>query len=265
MISALRQEHFFATDIHLHQAHSLYLSLAAGPDDIRAAQRLRHRVFIEEMGALLDGNEHGIESDHFDPYCQHLLVRDAAADNRVVGCYRILTHTQAARAGGYYSETEFDLGEIFNLPGSFMEVGRTCVHPDYRNGATIALLWRGLARFMVMNRFDYLMGCASIPLNGGVSCVIDLYHALACTHLTPPGLRVYPRLPLLGLYPSLHNNKEIETPALLKAYLRMGARVCGEPAWDPQFNVADFFLLLSVNELHPRYSRHFVEQQDVAA
>ncbi len=264
MISALRQEHFFATDIRPHQAHSLYLSLAAGPDDIRAAQRLRHRVFIEEMGALLDGNEHGVGSDHFDPYCQHLLVRDAAADNLVVGCYRILTHTQAARAGGYYSETEFGLGEIFNLPGSFMEVGRTCVHPDYRNGATIALLWRGLARFMVKNRFDHLIGCASIPLNSGVSFIMDLYRTLACTHLTRPGLRTYPRLPLLGLQPGTPL-KPVEIPALLNAYLRMGARVCGEPAWDPQFNVADFFLLLSVDQLHPRYSRHFVEQQDVAA
>lgn len=264
MLPVLRHEPLSDTNFCADQSHSLYLSLAANTDDIRAAQRLRHQVFIEEMGALLEGNEHGIESDHFDPYCQHLLVRDAAAGDRVAGCYRILTHTQAARAGGYYSESEFDLGEIFRLPGRFMEVGRTCVHPDYRNGATIALLWRGLARFMGLHRFDYLMGCASIPLNSGVNFVIDLYHALARTHLAPPGRRVYPRLPLLGLHPGLHQ-KGIEIPALLKAYLRMGAKVCGEPAWDPQFNVADFFLLLPVEELNPRYARHFTEREEALA
>ena len=94
--------------------------------------------------------------------------------------------------------------------------------------------------------------------------IIDLYHALAQTHMSPTGRRVYPRLPLLGLHPGRHQ-QDIDIPALLNAYLRMGAKVCGEPAWDPQFNVADFFLLLPVEELSPRYARHFTERQHTLA
>lgn len=137
---------------HPQAPRNLQLSLAASYEDMRAAQRLRHQVFVAEMGAALECAETGIESDRYDPYCQHLLVRDSNT-GKVIGCYRILTDSQAVYAGGFYSETEFNISRVLALPGRFMEVGRTCVHPDYRNGATIGLLWAGLARFMVINKF----------------------------------------------------------------------------------------------------------------
>ena len=158
--------------------HQLHVGLAVSPAEVRAAQRLRHQVFVEEMGARLDCAEPGIESDHYDRFCQHLIVRNHA-NGLIVGCYRILTDAQAAYAGGYYSQNEFDLTRILALPGRFMEVGRTCVHPDYRSGAVIGLLWQGLARFMVMNKFDYLMGCASIPLHTGTHEALAIYQRLA--------------------------------------------------------------------------------------
>jgi putative hemolysin len=239
-----------------HSKHRLRVTLADTLEDVRAAQRLRHEVFVEEMGARVEEAEHGIESDRFDHYCQHLLVRDERSD-RVVGCYRILTDSQAQRAGSYYSETEFDLARVRALPGRIMEVGRTCVHPDYRNGAVINLLWSGLTRFMVMHRFDYLIGCASVALHGGLEHIGALWHGLGPGELSPPERRVFPRTPFTML-PRPALGTKVEMPPLIKGYLRVGAQVCGEPAWDPAFNVADLFLLLDIERLGARYARHYL-------
>jgi putative hemolysin len=236
--------------------HRLQVGLASDPEDIRAAQRLRYQVFVEEMGARLDTDEPGLEADRYDPFCQHLIVRDLDT-GAVVGCYRILTDTQAALTGGYYSQSEFDLTRILELPGRFIEVGRTCVHPDYRTGTTIALLWQGLARYLVMNKFDYLMGCASIPLGSGTDRAAALYERLSRLHLAPESWRVFPRVPL----PQLNLAGSVPVPVippLIKAYLRVGAKICGEPAWDPHFNVADLFILLRADCLPTRYVRHFL-------
>jgi len=254
-----RLENFFEAESRRARAkHRLRVGLAATDDDVRAAQRLRHRVFVEEMGARLDCDEPGIESDRFDPFCQHLLVRDVASDE-VVGCYRILTDTQAAHAGGFYSQTEFDLTRILAIPGRFVEVGRTCIHPDYRSGAAIGLLWSGLARFMFMHKYDYLMGCASIPLHGGMEQVGAIWHTLATSHLMSPEWRVFPRIPLAAL-PKPDDDATPDLPPLIRGYLRLGARACGEPAWDPAFNVADLFLLLSLDRLNARYAQHFIRR-----
>jgi putative hemolysin len=234
----------------------LHVSLATTPEDLRAAQRLRWQVFVEEMGARVEVDEPGIESDRFDPYCQHLIVRDLDS-GRVVGCYRILPDYAALRAGGWYSQTEFDVTRILALPGRIMEVGRTCVHPDYRSGATIALLWSGLARYLVMNKFDYLMGCASIPLKHGTHEALSIYNRLSEKYLSPAEWRVYPRTPL----PRVDLVGAEETPVippLVKAYLRVGAKICGAPAWDPAFNVADLFIMLRADSINERYARHFV-------
>jgi putative hemolysin len=237
-------------------SHRLHVSLATTPDDLRAAQRLRWQVFVEEMGARVDCEESGIEADRFDPHCQHLIVRDLDS-GRVVGCYRILPDYAALRAGGWYSQTEFELARILALPGRIMEVGRTCVHPDYRSGATIAMLWSGLARYLVMNKFDYLMGCASIPLRHGTHEALAIYKRLSEKYLSPPEWRVYPRTPL----PRVDLVGAEETPVippLVKAYLRVGAKICGEPSWDPAFNVADLFIMLRADSIDGRYARHFL-------
>lgn len=248
---------FDTAPIH-DDAHRLQVALAATPADIRAAQQLRYQVFVEEMEAKLNCAEPGIESDRYDPYCQHLIVRDLAHD-RIVGCYRILTDHQATHAGGYYSQNEFDLTRVLALPGRFMEVGRTCVHADYRTGATIALLWQGLARFMVMNKFDYLMGCASIPLRTGTHEAAIVYQRLAKKYLAPEQWRTFPKVPLPQV--QLAGAEEKATvPPLVRAYLRAGAMICGEPAWDPHFNVADLFILMRADGIDERYVRHFVNR-----
>ena len=266
MLKIVSEGRRFDTDILSDRDHQLRVTLAVTTDEIRAAQRLRYQVFVEEMGADLGDPKIALEQDDFDPYCQHLLVRDAARDDRVVGCYRILSDVEAARAGGYYSQTEFDLSQILKLPGRIMEVGRACVHADYRNGATVSLLWQGLARFMIVHKFDYLMGCNSISLEVGADYIAALYSSLSEGYLSPPEQRVYPHLPLFNSPPNVARcEMQAAIPPLLKAYLRMGAVICGEPAWDPQFNVADLFVLLAVQRIHPRYVRHFVERMEGVA
>jgi putative hemolysin len=256
-LAARLDNYFDAEARRARSKHRLRLRFADTLEDLRAAQRLRHRVFVEEMGARLTLAEPGIESDHFDHYCQHLLVWDEDTD-QAVGCYRILTDSQAVRAGGYYAQTEFDLTRVLALPGRLVEVGRTCVHPDFRNGAVLGLLWSGLARYMLMHRYDYLMGCASIPLAGGVEQVGTIWHALAA-HLSSPESRVFPKTPFAAL-PEAVPGKTAELPSLVKGYLRLGAQVCGEPAWDPTFNVADLFLLLSLDRINARYAQHFIRR-----
>jgi putative hemolysin len=234
------------------------VGLAHGEDDIRAAQRLRYKVFAEEFGAQLKCRIPEHDTDLYDPYCDHLLVRETESD-RVVGTYRILSPEAARKVGLYYSENEFDLTRLLHLRGRMVEVGRSCIHPDYRGGSVIALLWAGLAEYMTTRNHEYLVGCASIPMTDGGHNAANVYRALAAEHLAPIEYRVFPKYPLPFEY--LANDQPAAVPPLIKGYLRAGAWVCGEPAWDPDFNTADLLLLLPLARLNPRYLRHFVKTE----
>ncbi|MFT4171265.1 MAG: GNAT family N-acyltransferase [Rhodocyclaceae bacterium] len=236
---------------------NLLVDIASSPCDILEAQKLRYRVFAEEMGARLPNNADGIDRDHFDPYCKHLIVRDDDC-GRVVGTYRILTPENARRIGGYYSETEFDLTRLQHLRPGLVEVGRSCIDADYRTGAVITLLWSGLARFMTEGGYNHLMGCASISMADGGHNAANVYGVLQ-SHLSSPEYRVFARNPLP--VERLATPTPVEVPPLLKGYMRAGAAVCGAPAWDPDFNTADLLLLLSMSKVDTRYARHFVERQ----
>ena len=234
----------------------LHVTLATSASEILAAQKLRWRVFADELGAVLPTRTPGVDQDFYDPYCEHLIVRDEA-NGRIVGTYRILPPQAARKVGSYYSENEFDLTRLAHLRTRIVEVGRSCIDPDYRTGATIALLWAGLARYMRENGHEYLIGCASIGMHDGGHNAIGIYHALA-THLAPAEYRVFPRHPLPLDRIAATENPEI--PPLIKGYMRAGAWVCGEPAWDPDFNTADLLLLLPMGRVDARYSKHFVER-----
>lgn len=239
--------------------HKLYVELARNEDDIREAQQLRYRIFAEELGAQLDGAEAGLDADRFDPHCEHLLVRESASE-RVIGCTRLLTDERAALAGGFYSAGEFDIDPILALHGRRLEVGRTCIAPEYRQGAAIAVLWSGLAGFIHLNHIDYLFGCASIELDDGGVRAGAIMQRLRQHAMATPELHVHPRLPLPEADLPVEQNLTAPMPPLLKAYVRLGARACGEPCWDPDFKVADVLMLLDVDELNPAYSRHFLDR-----
>jgi putative hemolysin len=233
----------------------LEASIAHEGEVVRAAQRLRHRVFAEELGARLPSADRGLDEDRFDAYCEHLVVRDVVS-GETVGTYRLLSSDGAARAGGFYSETEFHLARILALPG-LVEIGRACVHADYRHGAVIAFLWSALARYIESAGFEHVMGCASIPGpdDDGLAAA-SLYRRLAPEHLSPPALRVLPHrgLPL----ERLTEDVDATVPTLLRGYLRMGAYVCGPPAWDDDFRCADLFVLLPIARMRQRYRAHLL-------
>lgn len=235
-----------------------YVDFATQLNEIRQAQALRYRIFSEEMGAQIKTILPTYDIDYFDHYCYHLVVYEKKS-NKIVGYTRILTNEQAKLAGSFYSESEFDISQVTQLPGNFLEIGRTCVHPDYRNGAIMGLLWSGLARFMIANHFDYLMGCASIPMQD--SSYNSLFTKLQKRYSTHDHLKVIPKVPLLKEKEDIH--APLPIPALLKAYLRLGAQIAGEPCWDPIFKVADVFILLSINNLQQRYLKHFINRAQV--
>ena len=235
-----------------------YVEFATQLTEIRQAQALRYRIFSEEMGAQIKTIIPTYDIDYFDPYCHHLVVYEKKS-YKIVGYTRILTSEQAKFAGGFYSESEFDLSQIFKLSGSLIEIGRTCVHPDYRKGAIMGLLWSGLVRFMVANGFEYLMGCASIPMQNNKYHI--LFTKLQEHYSTADDLRVIPKIPLQPEKENVYSPLPI--PALLRAYLRLGAQIAGEPCWDPNFKVADVFILLSINNLQQRYLKHFINRAQV--
>lgn len=230
--------------------------------EVREAQRLRHLVFAEEMGARLSppaGTPPGLDVDVFDAYCEHLLVRALGKDGEpgaVIGTYRVLTPDAARRVGGLYSETEFDLTRLRPLRGKMVELGRSCVHPEHRSGGAILALWGALAEFMVRNDLDTMVGCASISMRDGGHVAASLWEQLRKTHLAPIEWQVRPRLPLP--VDELDRTLPVEPPPLIKGYLRCGARVLGAPAWDPDFNTADLPLLMRINDLPSKYRRHFL-------
>lgn len=235
----------------------LSLSLASTPEEVREVQRLRYKIFIEAMGLSALANADGLDQDDFDAYCDHLIVRDTRT-LKVVGTYRVMSPHAARKMGRFYSEQEFDLSRLDNFRDSIAEAGRACIHPDYRSGAVIMLLWAGLAAFMKKEHCQYLIGCASISLADGGHNAAALYHALRDTNLAPPEYRVTPHTPFPIEEREPGHMPQI--PPLIKGYLRSGAWVCGEPAWDPDFHSADLFLLLPLAKLDSRYARHYLKE-----
>lgn len=241
--------------IDMNKTPRFTVGFATTPDEIRETQQLRYRIFAGELGASIDGGEAGLDVDHYDDYCRHLVVREQPS-GRVIACTRILTDDQAPRAGGFYSSGEFDLKMIDSLPGRVMEVGRTCVDAEYRSGAVIAVLWGGLAEFIISHGFDYLFGCASIGLDDGGANAHAILAQIKDKHIAPVWQRVRPTIP----FPAADAKQvpKVRMPPLLKAYLSLGAKACGDAYWDRDFNCADVFMLLNVSDLHPRYARHFL-------
>lgn len=237
-----------------HTERRLHAERLIGASALREAQALRYQVFSQEFDAKLKGADQQLDIDDYDPHCTHIGVRDLNS-GRLVATTRLLDHNAAATLGSFYSEEEFNLHGLKNLPGPILEIGRTCVDPAYRNGGTIAVLWGELAEVLNAGGYRYLMGCASIPMQDGGVQAHAIMQRLRDRYLCQEHLRAEPKTPIPALnFPS---NVIAEMPPLLKAYMRLGAKICGEPCWDQDFQVADVFILLKRDELCPRYARHF--------
>src|SRR5215468_10622486 len=204
------------------------VQVATDGDQVRAAQRLRHRVFAEELGATLHSEIPGLDVDELDIHCDHLVITEDTS-GEVVGTYRMLP---PGRTDRLYSDGEFHLAPLAPLRDALVETGRSCVHPDHRTGAVINLMWAGIARYMHLHGQRWLAGCASVPLHDGGFAASAVWDVVRTKHLAPPLLRVTPRQPYaLNPLPEVSKRELVAAvPPLLRGYLRLGAWIGGEPA-----------------------------------
>ena len=225
---------------------------------IQAAQRLRAEIFSAEYGVHFN-HPQGLDIDNFDHFCQHINVYDTT-NGSLIATTRLLTGEKAQLAGGFYSAQEFDLSKLLSsLNGRILEIGRTCVHPDYRSGAAITVLWSALAEYLLAEDFAYLIGCASIPLEQQGEKFAAIVESLDEEQFIAQELRVIPKLAVPQMVKPTTIESKIHIPPLLKAYLRMNAKVGGEACLDKEFNCADMFILLDVSTLAGRYAQRFLK------
>jgi len=234
------------------------LLLSTDRELVEQAQRLRYEVFTAEPGYELAGATDQRDADHFDEYCDHLLVREDACGD-LVGCYRMLPPAGAIAAGGLYTATEFDVSELDALRPSLVEMGRAVVREDHRNGAVVLLMWAGILAYLDRCGYDYVSGCVSVPIQAdphdvpgsqvrGVRDFVRRRHASSYT------MRPYRPVRLDGrTLDEIEPPGRLNMPPLMRGYLRLGAQVCGEPAHDTEFGVADFPALLDKRRADTRY------------
>ena len=245
--------------------------LATSSQDLTAAQALRYQVFVRELGGdgpLVD-HAQGLERDAFDPVFDHLILVDRRIDPatcaHVIGAYRILPGDRRAAAGRFYSETEFDLSPLLASGRKLLELGRSCVHADHRGGTAMFLLWNGLAEYVLDRGIEILFGAASFHGTDIASLAQPLSH-LFHAHLAPPAMRVRARPPHrqdMDLIPADRLDRRAAmaaTPALIKAYLRLGGFV-GDGAWvDRAFNTTDVCLVMDTAQMSARHREFYIRK-----
>jgi putative hemolysin len=228
--------------------------------EVEEILRLRHEIFFQEHGRA---NELAIDVDEFDALADHLILLDKRTQ-KIVGTYRMLC---SSWTDAFYSETEFNLDRVKALPGIKLELGRACIHTDYRNSAAIQMLWKGLTSYFTACEARYMFGCSSVDVRAGMD--YGLLHAwLSAHHMSPAESQVFPRYTALPAFVQLEGSAAIQdpqwerraerlAPALLKAYLRAGAKVGGMPAYDPEFGTLDYFTLFDLANLSENYGKKF--------
>lgn len=235
--------------------------LAETDSDVVAAQRLRFSVFNLEMGEGLSESEStGRDADVFDAVCDHLLIEHVVS-SRIIGTYRLQTGTNAANKIGYYSEQEFDFSAFESIRADTIELGRACITKEHRNMVVLGLLWKGIARYAKLHNARYLIGCSSITSTNpvvGIAAYRKLSKYLAGeTFITVP-TKEY-RCKVDAEEAEIRSAlKELKLPRLMRAYLSLGARICGEPALDQAFKTIDFLTLLDLQSLGPRAMQKFL-------
>ncbi|HZL58199.1 MAG TPA: GNAT family N-acyltransferase [Stellaceae bacterium] len=255
------------------RAGALQVRLAAGADDIEAAQALRYRIFYQEMGAhpTVETALLRRDADDFDAVADHLLVVDH--DRRaIVGTYRLIRREAALRRGRFYTAAEYDIACIEAHPGEILELGRSCVDAAARNRATMQLLWRGIAAYVFHYNIELMFGCASLPGTDATKLAVPLSY-LHHFHLAPPPLRVRAlsdrhvelnRLPREAFDPAVALG---QLPPLVKGYLRLGGFVGDGAVVDRQFNTTDVCVLVKTDLVTQKYYRHYERRarEDVVA
>lgn len=252
-----------------------HVRLATCDEDIRGAQRLRYQVFVTELGGTGPLVDHAarLERDAFDPYFDHLVLVDRRCDpadlSHVVGAYRLLPGDRRAQAGQFYSETEFDLTPLLASGRRLLELGRSCVRADHRGGTGMFHLWNGLADYVLERGIEVLFGVASFHGTDAAALAKPLSW-LHHHHLAPPEMRVRalpPHRQEMDLIPAAALDRReamAVTPALIKAYLRLGGFV-GDGAWiDRDFNTTDVCLVMDTGQMSARHRDFYMRKAGAA-
>ena len=249
---------------------NLGVRIATAAEEVDAALALRYRVFYDERGAQPDAAAAASrrDRDEFDAVADHLLVIDhaiGAGPEGVVATYRLIRAEAAARIGRFYSADEYDISTMAAFPGRVMELGRSCVHPDYRNRSAMQLLWRGIAAYVFLHGIDLMFGCASLPGTDPDAVAAELTYLYA-HHLAPPAVRPralphryveMQRLDPAGLDP----RRALATlPPLIKGYLRLGGFIGDGAVIDAQFNTIDVAVVVKTDLVTEKYYRHYERQ-----
>jgi putative hemolysin len=243
--------------IDIRLEHGSYIARLATTDREKAsAFRLRFLVFNLEMQEGLESAYlNGYDVDRYDEVCDHLIVEEKTT-GEIVGTYRIQMGDVAARHFGYYSEQEFDFTAFEPMRPEIVELGRACIHRDHRSTEVLHLLWRGIARYALANGGRYMMGCCSLTSQDP-----EMGHAVyqsLTSYQVEPALRTEPT-EAFRMAASTTPLVEVRAPKLLRAYLTIGAKICGVPAIDRDFKTIDFLTLLDLQTLHPRMAARFLE------
>ena len=247
----------------LGRVGDLTVRLAANSHEVRQAQRLRFRVFVDEMGASVPAQNRatGIDEDAFDAFSRHLIVKRSAD---VVGTTRLLDRETAGRAGGFYSQGEFDIAPLLSAYSGqpMLEPGRSCIAADHRNRRTAELLWHGIWSVALQDKSAVMFGCASLP-DADAAAHADRFALLAQSSLAAPALAcdaTSGEAIALGDYAdrAVDTKRVFATlPPLLKGYLRLGANVSHQAVPDHAFNTTDLLVILDIASINPRYLTHF--------
>ena len=249
----------------------LEVYLARTEAEIDSALSLRYEIFNQELNeGLYESSSNQKDRDAYDEHCEHLIVVDKDKDDKVVGTYRLLQGKSAAGGIGFYSETEFNLTSLYSLSDNIMEIGRSCVHRDYRDGSVISMLWQGLADCIIQYNIRYLMGCASLHTTDGKK-VSEIYAYLRekdflaeeCFHVEPrQGFILEDFDPDYRIQNLKETAKRI--PTIIKGYMRVGAKICGLPALDSSFGTVDVFVLFDAEKISARYNKKFLNKKIIS-
>lgn len=254
----------------LDQSGAVEVRLATKPSEIEEAQRLRYDVFYREMSAVATPEMKAAERDfdEYDPICEHLLVVDRDAGDKVVGTYRLMTSEASKRSHkGFYTAGEYDIGPMLRAREGqkLLELGRSCVLRSYRTGPTMQLLWRGLFVYLLRNHVDLMFGCASLPSTDPKTLALELSY-LYHFHLAPEGERVRAlpeRFVSMNQMPkdAINEAEALHSlPPLVKGYLRTGAYIGDGAVVDHQFGTTDVFIYFPTTRLAPRWRKHLMKK-----
>jgi putative hemolysin len=233
-----------------HQLDTFEIRVAEKSDELRESFRLRHDIFYAELAGVRRLG--GLDIDRFDMLCDHLIIVHKPTQ-KIVGTYRL---NCSLFSNNFYSRREFEMDELLRLPGPHLELGRACIHSDFRKGSVISLLWRGVADYMESTDAQLLFGCSSIKVQSKQeAALVYRYLALERNALIENPIFPTPKFRMKGLdhlirldQPELSESERKMArsllPPLLKGYLRMGAKIAGPPAWDEEFQCIDFLTIL---------------------